>query len=227
MRRAYVESHEPFPRALALALQWAGDSATIHAPDTRSIEENRLHEMRIRVTSPSSKSRFYGRPEGTVVATFLNLSEVLEVERRGGIEGLVVVHANGPSRFPGVPHHGPWVTAFSPEHLGGREIAPIAAAPAALRAAIRDLAGLAVGNQGLIDKRERSEVIHALTYLRSRGFELDPDALMVEALRNEWGGTGPEELRQIALDLNKGKQLQFDKRRLRAERLEEWAATKD
>lgn len=90
MRRAYVESHEPFPRALAQALQWAGDSATIHAPDTRSIEENRLHELRIRVTSPSSKSRFYGRPEGTVVATFLNLSEVLEVERRGGIEGLVV-----------------------------------------------------------------------------------------------------------------------------------------
>jgi len=227
MRRAYVESHEPFPRALALALRWAGDSATIHAPDTRSIEENRLHELGIRVTSPSSKSRFYGRPEGTVVATFLNLSEVLEVERRGGIEGLVVVYANGPSRFPGVPHHGPWVTAFNPEHLGGREIAPIASAPAALRAAIRDLTGLAVGNQGLIDKRERSEVIHALTFLRSRGFELDPDALMVEALRNEWGGTGPEELRQIALDLNKGKQLQFDKRRLRPERLDEWAATKD
>ena len=63
--------------------------------------------------------------------------------------------------------------------------------------------------------------------MRSRGFELDPDALMVEALRNEWGGTGPEELRQIALDLNKGKQLQFDKRRLRPERLDEWAATKD
>ncbi len=179
----------PSPRALAQALRWAGDSATIHAPDTRSIEENRLHELGgIRVTSPSSKSRFYGRPEGTVVATFLNLSEVLEVERRGGIEGLVVVYANGPSRFPGgVPHHGPWVTAFNPEHLGGREIAPIASAPAALRAAIRDLTGLAVGNQGLIDKRERSEVIHALTYLRSRGFELDPDALMVEALRNEWG----------------------------------------
>lgn len=227
MRRAYVETHEPFPRALALALQWAGDGATIHAPDTRSIEENRLHELGIRVTSPSSKSRFYGRAEGTVVATFLNLSEVLEVERRGGIEGLVVVHATGPSRFPGVPHHGPWVTAFNPEHLGGREIAPIAAAPAALRATVRDLTGLAVGNQGLIDKRERSEVIHALTYMRSRGFELDPDALMVEALRNEWGGNGPDELRQIAVELNKGKQLQFDRRRLRPERLEEWAATED
>jgi hypothetical protein len=224
MRRAYVESHEPFPRALKLALQWAGDGATIHAPDTGSVEENHLDQLGIPVTSASPRSRFYGPPQGIVVGTFLNLTEVLEVERRGGVDGLVVVHAHGPSRFPGVAHHGPWVTAFDVEHLGGREIEPTPAAPPALRAAVRGLTGIAVRNQGLLDKRERSEVIHALTFLRDRGFQLDPDALMVEALRNEWGGKGAEELRQIALDVNKGKQLRFDGGRLRLERLEEWAA---
>lgn len=224
MRRAYVESHEPFPNALHLALKWAGDSATIHAPDTRSVEENHLDQLGIPVTSSSPKSRFHGPPHGTVVGTFLNLAEVLEVERGRDVDGLVVVQAHGPSRFPGVAHHGPWVTAFGAEHLGGHEIAPTPAAPPALRAAIRGLTGIAVHNQGLVDNRERSEVIHALTFLRDRGFDLDPDALMVEALRNDWGGKGAEELRQIALDLNKGKQLRFDSRRLRPERLEEWAA---
>ncbi len=224
MRRAYVESHEPFTEALRLALRWAGDTATIHAPDTGSIKENRLDQLGVPLTCASPRSKFHGRPQGTVVGTFLNLKEVLEVERASGVDGLVVVQAHGPSRFPGVSHHGPWVTAFGAEHLGGQEIAAIAAAEPALRAAIRGLTGLAVGNQGLLDNRERSEVIHALTFLRSRGFALDPDSLMVEALRNEWGGTGAEDLRQIAIDLNKGKQLRFDKGRLRPERLEEWAA---
>ncbi len=45
---------------------------------------------------------------------------------------------------------------------------------------------------------------------------------MVEALRNGWGSTGPEDLRQIAIDLNRGKKLRFTTR-IRPERLEEWA----
>ena len=83
------------------------------------------------------------------------------------------------------------------------------------------LSGLAVSNQGLVDRRERSEVVQTLTYLRDHGVALEPDGLMVEALRNAWGGTGPEELRKIAIDLNKGKALHFS-RRIRPERLEEW-----
>lgn len=224
MRRAYVESHQPFSEALRLALRWAGNTATIHAPDTGSIKENRLDQLGVPLTCASPRSKFHGRPQGTVVGTFLNLNEVLEVERTPGVDGLVVVQAHGPSRFPGISHHGPWVTAFGAEHLGGQEIPAIAAAAPALRAAIRGLTDVTVGNQGLLDSRERSEVIHALTFLRSRGFALDPDALMVEALRNGWGGTGAEDLHQIAIDLNKGKRLRFDKGRLRPERLEEWAA---
>jgi hypothetical protein len=62
-----IADDEPFDRAIALALQWAGDAATIHAPDTASIEENDLEDLGIPVTSPSSKSRFHGHPRGTVV----------------------------------------------------------------------------------------------------------------------------------------------------------------
>ena len=81
---------------------------------------------------------------------------------------------------------------------------------------------MAVLNQGLIDRRERWAAVQALTFLRGRGVKLEPDGLMVEALRHGWGSTGPEDLRQTAIDLNKGEKLQFTTR-IRPERLEEWA----
>lgn len=236
MRRAYIAADEPFDRAIARALQWAGDTATIHAPDTASIEENDLEDLGIPVTSPSSKSRFHGHPRGTVVCTFLDLSQVLDVERHGRtrgtlpatVDGLIVVDAYGPQPYSkDGQHHSAWITAFDVEHLSGSPIAAVELAPAPLRAAIRGLTGIAVRNQGLSDKRERSEAIHALTYLRDAGVPLGPDELMVEALRNKWGGNGPETLRQIAIDLNRGAKLQFDKRRLSAERLRGWTAAAD
>ncbi len=67
--------------------------------------------------------------------------------------------------------------------------------------------------------------MQALTYLLDHGVKLEPDGLMVEALRNEWGGQGPEQLHDIAVQLAKGKNLKFDKR-IRPERLEEWASAK-
>jgi hypothetical protein len=91
--------------------------------------------------------------------------------------------------------------------LGGEEIAHIPEASAPLKATVEGLSDFIVRNQGLIDRRERDGVVQALAYLRARGVVLDPDALLVEALRNEWGRTGPEDLRQIAIDLHKGKQL--------------------
>jgi hypothetical protein len=66
--------------------------------------------------------------------------------------------------------------------------------------------------------------VQSLTYLLDHGVSLEPDALMVEALRNGWGGTGPEDLRKIAVDLNRGKALRFSKR-VRPQRLEEWLQT--
>lgn len=236
MRRAYITADEPLDRALARALQWAGDTATIHAPDTASIDENGLDDLDIPVTAASSRSRFHGYPRGTVIATFLTLGQVLDVERRSRtrgtlpatVDGLIVVDAYGPQPYSRYgQHHSAWITAFDVEHLAGTPIAAVAPAAAPLREAVRDLTGIAVRNQGLLDKRERSEAVHALTYLRDAGVPLDPDALMVEALRNEWGGEGPETLRQIAIDLINGTKLQYDKRRLTAERLQRWAAATD
>jgi hypothetical protein len=220
MRRAYISSDEPFERALGRALRWAGETATIHAPDTASIEECDLDNFGVPVTCASRKSRFHGRPHGTVVGAFLNLDEVLEVERNGSVRSPLTATETG-------PHHSAWITAFAAEHLGGEPLAAVPQAPAPLRAAIRDLTGIAVRNQGLLDKRERSEAVYAMTYLRGVGVPLNPDSLMVEALHNEWGGSGPGDLRQIAIDLNKGKRPQYDKRRLSAERLQRWAAAKE
>jgi hypothetical protein len=227
-RRAYVESHMPFPDGVRVALRWAGDTAAIRVGDTGTVDENPwIEQLGIPITCASSRSRFYGRPRGTVIGVFLNLSEVLELERSKNVEGIVIVAAHGRSEYaPTVPGHLPWITAFDVEHLGGNEIQPLHEASPPLKAAINGLSMLAVLNQGLIDSRERSESVQTLTFLRDRGIRLEPDGLMVEALRNGWGGTGPEDLRQIAINLNNGKKLRFEKR-IRPERLEEWARAED
>lgn len=234
MRRAYITADEPFENALAQALEWAGDTATIHVADTATVEDEELDTLGIPVTSSSRKSRFYGHPRGTVIAVGLNLAGVLDVERhsrprgplKATVDGLIVTDAYGPQPYTAHgQHHSAWITAFDVDHLGGTAIPAVASAPAALRAAIRHLTTrIAVRNQGLIDKRERHAAVHALTYLRDAGHPLDPDALMIEALRNEWGGNGPEDLRQIAVDLQH-KNLKYDKNRVTTEQLRQWAAT--
>lgn len=224
MQRAYIESHVPFDQAIQAALQWAGDSATIHAPDTASVDVNDLEEIGVPITVASTRSRLHGSPRGTVIGAFLNLKEVLAIERSRGVDGLVVIQAHGPVRYvPNVASHAPWVTAYEVERIAGEEIAHTPEAAPPIKAAIQGLTGIAVANQGLIDRRERSEAIHALTYLRDRGIALVPDAIMVEALRNNWGGTGPEEVHEIAVALRSGKTLRYDAHRLRPERLEAWA----
>lgn len=135
---------------------------------------------------------------------------MLQVERSAGVDGIIAVRAHSPVRYAeSVPSHAPWITAFDVEHLGGEEIARIPEASAPLKAAVDGLSGIAVVNQGLRDNRERSGAVQTLTYLRDHGVTLEPDGLMVEAMRNGWGGTGPEDLRTIAVELNAGKALRF------------------
>ena len=104
---------------------WAGDSATLHVPDTRSVDENDLEDLGISITCESPKSRFYAPPGGTVVGAFLNLGEVLAVERRQDVEGIVVMQAHGPVRYAtSVPSHAPWITTFAAESLRRAKNAP-------------------------------------------------------------------------------------------------------
>jgi hypothetical protein len=95
MRRAYIAADEPFDRAVARALQWAGDTATIHAPDTASVEEDDLEDFGVPITSPSSKSRFHGYPRGTVICAFLDISQILDVERHGRSRGALPPSVDG------------------------------------------------------------------------------------------------------------------------------------
>jgi hypothetical protein len=226
-RRAYVEASLPFDEAVAVAAQWAGNGATIHVPDTASVEENAwLQDLDLPITCASRRSRFYCRACGDVIAPFLTLPEVLEVERGEGVDSIVVVQAHGPQPYVyDLPSHAPWITAYAAEHLGGEVITSTREAAPPLKAAVKGLTGIAVTNQGLLDKRERSAAVQTLTYLRDRGVQLEPDGLMVEALRNGWGGTGPEELHRIAWDLRRGKKLQYQNR-ITTNRLQEWYETR-
>lgn len=212
---------------MEIALDWAGDTAAIHALDTASVDDQdtQLQAYGVPVTCVSRKSRLHGRPKGTVVAVFLNGTEVLDLDHARDVDGIVVVQAHGPERYaPYALTHAPWITAFAAEHLGGQQIAPVAEAPAPIKAAMKGLTRLAVTNQGLADRREKSELIHALTFLRARGIEIDPNAILVESLRNNWGKDGPKQAHAIAVELKQGRALKYDKHRLKPEILEEWAS---
>lgn len=214
MRRAYIEASIPGRQAFLTAVEWAGRPDSIHVPATHCVDDNPwLAKLRIPITSSSAKSRFRGRPQGMVFGVFLNLPQTLGLEKSAHVEGIVAVSAYGPNPYSeGATGFAPWITAFDVEHLGGNQIAPTPDASEPVKRAVEGLTFLAVENQGLLDNRERSAAVQALTYLRDQGIRLEPDALMVEALRNGWGGKGPEELRAIALDLNAGKRLRFQER---------------
>jgi len=94
----------------------------------------------------------------------------------------------------------------------------------AIKAMVDGISLLPVLNQGLIDSRERSMAVQALTYLRNHGHTLVPEQLAVEAIRRGWPGTSPLELANLAKQLNAGKRLRYGQR-LNTSVLEEWAST--
>jgi hypothetical protein len=151
-----------------------------------------------------------------VIAWCLNLDEILDLERHSELNGLVAVR--------GHKNHAPWITAHDAELLGGEPVPHVPEATAAIKAMVHGISLLPVLNQGLIDSRERSMAVQALTYMRLRGHKLIPDQLVVEAIRRAWPGTSPLALADLAGQLNAGKRLRFEERINRAT-LAEWAAT--
>jgi hypothetical protein len=216
MRRSYIEMHCSLRSAFELARRWAGSTpTTLMAPSTSAVTSSPwLEGSGVPIGSVGNRhSRFNARPRGIIIGWCLHLDEVLELERHNDLTGMVLVRA--------FDQHAPWITAHRAEHIGGDFVAAVDEAEPAIKATVEGLSMIAVRNQGLIDSRERSTVVQALTYLRSRGHELVPEQLATEAIRLQWPGQAPLELAEVARKLNAGKQLRFE-RRLDPEALERW-----
>ncbi|GAA1124951.1 hypothetical protein [Nocardioides aquiterrae] len=209
MRRAYIDPHVGLPDSFRLARRWARDAGqvTIVGPSTSAIEESPfLTSSGLPIgTTGNRHSRFAAQPRtGTVIAWCLHLDEVLELEERAELDGLVLVR--------GYKAHAPWITAHAADLLGGDPVAAIPEASAAIKKMVKGISMLPVLNQGLTDSRERSTAVQALTFMRDRGHLLVPEQLAVEAIRNEWPGPSPLELADLAKQLNAGKRLRYQER---------------
>lgn len=218
MRRAYIGSQVPLDVAYREARRWAETVDCIIAPSTAVIERSPwLERSGVPLGVASNRhTRFTTRPRGLVVAWGLNLDEVLELEHRNRLSGVVAVQA--------APSLQPWATAHKAEPIAGEPLVPVPDATPAIKALVLGITSIAVSNQGLVDKRERSEAIQALTYFFTHGHQLDPTQLALEAIRNDWPGQAPIELAQIAREINAGKQLRYSDR-IGSELLAEWANT--
>lgn len=221
MRRAYLTPHVDLRESLGLAQAWAGTECriTIIGPDTSAIEASPwLGEAGLPIGITGNRhSRYTARAQaGVLIAWCLRLDEILGLERDSALDGVVAVR--------GLKSHAPWITAHNAELLGGEPVPPVPEASAAIKAMVDGISLLPVLNQGLIDSRERSSVVQALTYMRDHGHALVPQQLAVEAIRRGWPGSSPLDLANLAKELNAGKRLRYQ-RRLSASVLGEWAST--
>ncbi len=217
MRRSYIEAHCSLRDAFTIAARWGGEaSVSLLAPSTRSVEQSPwLERSGVPIGTVGNRhSRFAARPHGIVIAWCLRMDELLDLEGRHSLDGVALVHASA--------QHAPWITAHEAEHIGGNPVAAVGEASAAITATLEGLSVPAILNQGLVDSRERSAAVQALTYLRRHGHQIDPDQLATEALRQDWPRQSPLDLARIARDLNAGKTLRFQQR-LNAAALARWA----
>ncbi|MCZ2849812.1 hypothetical protein [Modestobacter sp. VKM Ac-2978] len=220
MRRAYISPHVELSAAYRLARAWAGsdDKITIIGSTTSAIEASPwLAQTGLPLGTTSNRhSRYTAQAhEGIVIAWCLDLDDILGLERRSELSGLVAVR--------GHESHSPWITAHDAEFLAGEPVPRVPEASAAIKAVVDGISLLPVLNQGLIDPRERSMAVQALTYMRNHGHALVPSQLAVEAIRRGWPGTSPLELADLAKQLNAGKRLRYSER-LNAASLAKWAS---
>jgi hypothetical protein len=206
MRRAYTSPHVDLRESFRLAKAWAGSESniTIVGPSTSAIEASPwLAQTGLPIGTTSNRhSRYTAQARtGIVIAWCLHVDEILDLERRSELSGLAAVR--------GHTNHAPWITAHDAEFLGGEPVPRVPEASAGIRAMVDGISLLPVLNQGLIDSRERSMAVQALTYMRDHGHALIPDQLAVEAIRHRWPGTSPLELADLAKQLNAGKRLRY------------------
>ncbi len=221
MRRAYISPHVGLRESFRLGKAWAGSESkiTIFGPSSNAIEASPwLAQTGLPIGTTSNRhSRYTAQARtGIIIAWCLRVDEILDLERRSELSGLVAVR--------GHHNHAPWITAHDAELLGGEPVPRVPEASAGIRAMVDGISLLPVLNQGLIDSRERSMAVQALIYMRDHGHTLIPDQLAVEAIRHGWPGTSPLELADLAKQLNAGKRLRCGQR-LNTSVLAKWAST--
>lgn len=221
MRAAYIDAHVDLLESFRRALAWAGRDSrvTIVGPSSSTIDASpflKRSGLPIGVTS-NKHSRFSARPAaGTVIAWCLYLNEILALQGRADLDGVVVVRA--------LQSHAPWITAHHAEALGEHPVATVGEATPPMKAMVAGISMLPVLNHGLSDSRERSTAVEALTFMHVRGHKLDPQQLIVEAQRQGWPGDSPQQLADLAKRINSGKQLRFQNR-LNPDAMAEWDRT--
>ena len=218
MRAAYIDAHVDLLESFRLARVWAGRDSrvTIVGPSSSAIGASPFLErsgLAIGVTS-NKHSRFSARPTaGTVIAWCLHLDEIFALQGRADFDGVVIVRA--------LQSHAPWITAHHAVALGEHPVAKVGEATPPIKAMVDGISMLPVLNHGLTDSRERSTAVEALTFMHARGHKLDPQQLIVEAQRQGWPGDSPQQLADLATQINAGKQLRFQNR-LNPDAMAEW-----
>lgn len=180
---------------------------------------------------PDARGKVVRLPTGPVLA-YRPLPQTLwQIEEHRGPSAIAAVGITGPSHFRetfmSTTSAGaqPWVSAYNPKHLGGPEIeakSPVVSDPV-IWEALKTFTNMINSSTGLSHSSDRSSVTEGLTKLKAAGHYFCPDDLLAGALRLNWKGSAAVELRELALEINAGKQKRFRKM-LRTDIVEVWRA---
>jgi hypothetical protein len=180
---------------------------------------------------PDARGKVGRLPTGPVLA-YRPLPQTLwQIEEHRGPSAIAAVGITGPSHFretflsTTTAGAQPWVSAYNPKHLGGPEIeakSPVVSDPV-IWEALRTFTNMINSSTGLSHSSDRSSVTEGLTKLKAAGHYLCPDDFLAGALRLNWKGSAAVELRELAREINAGKQKRFRKM-LRADIVEVWRA---
>jgi hypothetical protein len=143
MRRAYIDPHVDLPESFRLARIWAGTvgPVSVVGPSTSAIDASPwLAKTGLPIDVTSNRgSRYSARPGvGTVIGWCLGLDDILRLERRAELDGLVVVR--------GYKEHAPWITAHEVGLLGGEPVEPVPEATGPIKAMVDGLSVLPIGD---------------------------------------------------------------------------------
>lgn len=224
--RAYVAYPVRLEDGVITALEWAlarahNDLRQINltvplvavlndTPVLQEMQRAGVNVVRERRRGPS------GVIEGPIIVYAPDLESLAEVEEAKRSTAIVAVGAHDGQR--------PWVSAFRPEYLAGAVIEPkepIVGDPVVWQAMLTFTNSIN-SSTGLAHSSDRSRVIDGLMKLRRSGHRFDPNDLVAAALRLNWRGSAAIELRDLAREINAGKNKRITYGRYRDDIVQMW-----